>query len=289
MFNSIALRLKCPHCGTSLMDPEHPLDAQPSVRLNITLAGNWGTLWLSSIYGDYSVESDIPLPEGEIATLTCPHCGKSLSAHESCEECYAPMVSLHLQKGGRVSFCARRGCTKHSVEFDDINVALDHFYHDFAYSGRTVLFGDESERPADLRPTEERKELLESGTYLQSYCPHCRNTLIDGGKVRLTIQSRNGEEGLLELSPYLNVFDHHASIQLPDDDSVADILCPKCGHSLMVEDRNCPKCDGKLAMIQVAATSKMVDFHICTKKGCPWHGLSDSDLQQIMLEDSPEW
>ena len=33
----------------------------------------------------------------------------------------------------------------------------------------------------------------------------------------------------------------------------------------------------------------LVDFHICSKKGCTWHGLSREDMDDIRLEQSLEW
>jgi hypothetical protein len=33
----------------------------------------------------------------------------------------------------------------------------------------------------------------------------------------------------------------------------------------------------------------MIDFFICAKKGCTWHGLNKKDLDDIRLEDSVEW
>ena len=43
------------------------------------------------------------------------------------------------------------------------------------------------------------------------------------------------------------------------------------------------------AKINVSASSKLIDFYICTKKGCKWHGLSEEDLYSIKLEESDEW
>ena len=51
----------------------------------------------------------------------------------------------------------------------------------------------------------------------------------------------------------------------------------------------CPECGSEVAKISVAALSKMIDFYICSKKGCTWHGLSDNDIKDIMFEDSEEW
>ena len=39
----------------------------------------------------------------------------------------------------------------------------------------------------------------------------------------------------------------------------------------------------------VGATSRLVDFYVCSKKGCTWHGLSREDMNDIRLEQSLEW
>ena len=70
--------------------------------------------------------------------------------------------------------------------------------------------------------------------------------------------------------------------------TVKDIKCCNCGTSLMEKDMKCPKCGSDVAKILVAAMSKMIDFYICSEKGCTWHGLSNEDLNQIILEDSEE-
>jgi len=37
------------------------------------------------------------------------------------------------------------------------------------------------------------------------------------------------------------------------------------------------------------ATRRLVDFYICSRKGCTWHGLSQEDMNDIRLEQSMEW
>ena len=51
----------------------------------------------------------------------------------------------------------------------------------------------------------------------------------------------------------------------------------------------CPVCGSDVIKINVGARTKLIDFYICTKKGCRWHGLSEDDLFDIRLEDSLEW
>lgn len=138
-------------------------------------------------------------------------------------------------------------------------------------------------------PQKDRKEIIASGTFLRSYCPYCERGLIENNKLKLTVLKSNGEKGQLLLSPYLNVFISKSTITIPDRSVVMDLKCPHCTKSLIQRDQRCPKCNSEIAKIKVAAMSKMIDFFICAKKGCIWHGLSDNDIQDIILEDSEEW
>ncbi|MFO8051380.1 MAG: hypothetical protein R6V01_06740 [Thermoplasmatota archaeon] len=133
------------------------------------------------------------------------------------------------------------------------------------------------------------KELLSSGTFLRSYCPFCERSLIESNKLKLTVIGKTGRKGTLLLSPYLNVFSSSSSIEIPEMETARDLKCPHCTKSLIVRDQTCPKCGSEIGRLTVAAMSKMIDFYICSKKGCHWHGLSDEDLQDIILEDSEEW
>lgn len=293
MFNLISLNLKCPVCGTSFMDYKKPIDGKPSIRLEIELDDKKGQIWLSSIYGSYNLESEITIPEGAIARFACPHCHSKIVSEEKCYECNAPLVPFYLIEGGKVSICSRAGCKKHSIEFEDLNTALKHFYEDFAYSGRKVsIIRDEDGKSTRLEveeADEREREIIASGTFLHSYCPHCKNTLIENNMLKFKVKKDKGEEGYLLLSPFLNVFNSESTIQLPENTRIEDICCWHCGTSLIDQEKDCPRCGEDCARISVAAMSKMVDFYICSKKGCTWHGLSDSDLKHIILEDSEEW
>jgi len=57
----------------------------------------------------------------------------------------------------------------------------------------------------------------------------------------------------------------------------------------LVEGGKCGECGSEIAKITVSARKRLVDFHICGKKGCRWHGLSRDDMNDIRLEDSLEW
>ncbi len=129
----ISLSVKCPHCHRSLMDHEHLSHKLPSIKLNIEISHQRGIIWLCSIYGCYEHKCDIQIPENEIAQFYCPQCNKQLISAELCDTCSAPMIPFLLDIGGRVSICARRGCKKHYVAFEDIADAINKFYKEYGY------------------------------------------------------------------------------------------------------------------------------------------------------------
>ncbi len=74
MYDFIALSLKCPVCGESLMDHEHMVDNKPSIKLNIEINRRKGIIRLSSIYGSFNHDTDIDMKKDEVAKFICPHC-----------------------------------------------------------------------------------------------------------------------------------------------------------------------------------------------------------------------
>jgi len=289
MYNFVSLNVKCPICGESFMDDEHLVDNEPSIKLNIKIANKDGVINLSSIYGSYNYVSSVPTPDNDIAEFTCPHCHQELHSHDECKVCKAPMVPFYLDMGGKVSICSRAGCKNHAVEFEDLSNALTKFYQEYGY----IRKSDEEERnEGETAPEpvkDETLEILESGTFLLAYCPHCKRSLIESDMLKMKIVNDNNEEGYVLLSPYLNVFSSKSTIFLAEGKPVGDLRCFHCDESLMMEDKNCEECDSHVARISISARSKLIDFFICSKKGCRWHGLSEDDINEIKLEDSLEW
>lgn len=134
----------------------------------------------------------------------------------------------------------------------------------------------------------ERKQ-LKTGSYLRSFCPHCDAELSTGNVIRLQVINLDGRTGWIELSPYLNVFDHKTDIQLPRGKEVQDLRCSYCHQSLVVADRRCRSCDSHIASFMVGISNTRVPFYICMREGCHWHDISHDDETQIMLDDSNEW
>jgi len=290
-YSFISLNVKCPDCGKSLMDHEHKVDNEPSIKLLVNDSKNNGTIRLSSIYGSYNFVCDITLENDQITVFSCPFCKSTLTTKELCSTCMSPMSTLILDIGGKINFCSRKGCKNHNIGFEDLSSALTKLYQEFEYRGKHVY--DEHVHSKDVKKVqtkeEENKEILETGTFLQSYCPHCKKSLIEGDFLKLKITKKNGESGYVMLSPFLNVFSSKSTVFLPEEETVGDINCFHCNTSLMISGEKCEKCGTQIAKISVSARTKMIDFYICSKKGCTWHGLSKNDLSDIRLEDSLEW
>ena len=287
MYNFVSLNLKCPYCSASLMDPESLVDNETSIALHIDISKKKGDINLSSIYGSYNYVCNIDSPKDVIAVFSCPHCGKDLNTKVECKVCKAPMTSLILDMGGKISYCTRSGCKNHSVEFEDLNNALRKMYQEYGYQKHT---GDEQEEivhPEKIH--DEDKEILETGTFLHAYCPHCRKSLIESDMLKLKLVNEQNEEGFVLLSPYLNVFSSKSTLFLAEGKPVGDLRCYHCDHTLMVEDRKCDVCESPVGAVSISARSKLIDFFLCSKKGCRWHGLSEEDLRDIKLDDSLEW
>ncbi len=288
MNNIVTVQVKCPHCGVSLMDESKLIDNAQSIKLSLKVKGNKGYIWLSSVYQSYNIDSDLEIKDGDLADFSCPHCNAELNELEVCTDCGANMVSLFLNEGGKVSFCSRAGCKKHSVEFENLNTAMHHFYDAFAMQTNT------QQPHIPVTPTvksdeEEDLEIVEHGAFLQSYCPHCNMSLIEEHKISLKIETEAGESGVLHLSPYLNVFTHATTIKVPENTKVKEIKCIHCDKSLLHHDEFCPKCNSEIVGFNVVVLKKVIEFLFCSRKGCRWHGLSDEDLNFIKLEESEEW
>jgi ssDNA-binding Zn-finger/Zn-ribbon topoisomerase 1 len=287
MGSQIALKIKCPVCSKSLMDPRHKLDGQPSVSLDAACDGKKGWLRLSPVYGSYTLESEHPLPKGAIVRVYCPKCKAELASTVHCDQCQAPMVPLLMAEGGKVYVCSRKGCKKHFLEFEDVDEALAKFYDAYALDSGKLPPRQKAKPPA-AEPDDD-KAIMASGSFLQAYCPHCHCSLIDRSSLAFTVIGRDDREGVLLLSPYLNVFTNKSTVEIPHGDEVKDLRCPHCRHSLIAKGDKCDRCGSRTAKITVGAMNKLLSFFICLRKGCTWHGLSDEDTKLIMLEDSKEW
>ena len=112
------LTVSCSRCNHSLMEPDHPIDGSPSIRVTVSFERKHGWLRLSSLYGSFAVESEYPIRTDALVDVFCPHCHAELKSASSCPLCSAPMVSMIVRAGGMVQICSRRGCKGHMLDLE---------------------------------------------------------------------------------------------------------------------------------------------------------------------------
>ncbi len=136
---------------------------------------------------------------------------------------------------------------------------------------------------------------LKFATYLNAYCPHCRKSFNVKTMDEDVLDFRGrykGQDVMIKLSPYLDVFDKWSSIPLNDGIVLDDFICSYCKKSLVVGEPRCGVCGSPVAEMIISAYAKLIPFFICLKKGCEWHGLTKADEHYIKLkiprQDMPE-
>ncbi len=112
------VNVNCSRCNHSLMDPRHPIDGAPSIRVTVSFHRKHGWLRMSSLYGSPSLESEYEIPMDAVVDMFCPHCHAELRGVTACPECSAPMISLIVSGGGIVQICSRRGCKGHRLDLN---------------------------------------------------------------------------------------------------------------------------------------------------------------------------
>ncbi len=108
----------CSRCNHSLMDPDHPIDDAPSIRLTASFGRKHGSLRMSSLYGSHSLDCEYEIPADTIVHVFCPHCHAELKGASDCPDCGAPMISMIVRGGGIVQVCSRRGCKGHMLDLN---------------------------------------------------------------------------------------------------------------------------------------------------------------------------
>jgi glutamate synthase (NADPH/NADH) small chain len=136
---------------------------------------------------------------------------------------------------------------------------------------------------------------LKYKTYLSFYCPHCSKTFnVERQHEKSLIFNGNykGQDLILKLSPFLDVFDIKTSIHIDKGDVLDDLLCPQCKKSLINPNIKCGECGSKVGEAIVSAYAKLIPFYFCLKHGCEWHGITKEDEKTIKLkiprQDMPE-
>jgi len=110
------VKLRCPHCNHSLLDPNYLIDDYPSIRLTVSFGRKHGWMRMSSLYGSYTIKSEYEIPIDTLVNFFCPHCHAELIGASSCPLCNAPMVPMVIYGGGLVQICSRRGCKNHMID-----------------------------------------------------------------------------------------------------------------------------------------------------------------------------
>ena len=131
---------------------------------------------------------------------------------------------------------------------------------------------------------------LKSGMFLHVYCPKCGNSLIQDKSIRVTAETNAGKVGDLELSPYLDVFEHKTALDMHDGEELkrhalsslrAEPGSPRREDAETVEE--------KTAELSVSAIQTRVPFFICLTQGCHWHFLTTDDAERLIQDSSDEW
>lgn len=115
------IRVNCPHCNHSLMDPRNPIDGYPSISVTASFERNHGYFRLSCLYGSFNVQTEHEIPLDTLMYFFCPHCHSELRSSSNCTECSAPMFPMLVQGGGMIMECSRRGCPSHRLDLDGVN------------------------------------------------------------------------------------------------------------------------------------------------------------------------
>ena len=141
----------------------------------------------------------------------------------------------------------------------------------------------------DSRPLMERSN-IKRDTYLNCWCPDCGKGLNDNGKAVFNIVNQQGEAGMARISPYLNMLDQESTINVDDEEELADFLCPHCDVSLIDPDQVCIQDGCKMARFHISVQdSNRLAITICLRPTCRWFTMSEEDNERLILRDSHEW
>lgn len=131
---------------------------------------------------------------------------------------------------------------------------------------------------------------INKDTYLNCWCPHCKQGLNEDGKAVFKIVNQQGEEGISRISPYLNVLERESTINVDDDEELADVRCPHCDVSLIQPDYPCIMDGCKMVkMLASISDSEKLLIIFCVKQSCRWYTMSEEDNELLILKDSYEW
>ncbi|MFH0759895.1 MAG: NADPH-dependent glutamate synthase [Bacteroidota bacterium] len=124
-------------------------------------------------------------------------------------------------------------------------------------------------------------------TFLNTYCPHCKqsfNVEEKDDKVIIFKARFQGTDLELKLSPYLDVFAVESSIPIEKGEILEELECPFCKKSLIKPEMHCGECGSQVGEVIISTHAKLIPFYLCLKYGCEWHGLSKADERKIKLK-----
>jgi len=125
------VNIQTAHCpkGCDLMCEDVKINGLNSICVKIQYKDQEGLLYIDPEFGSYKHVSEIDVPDGEIVSFSCPHCGVSLKNEtETCRTCSAPVFTLILPNEGEVSGCLRKGCFDHTLKiesFEALQLRID--------------------------------------------------------------------------------------------------------------------------------------------------------------------
>ncbi|MFW9923520.1 MAG: hypothetical protein ACFFDW_09585 [Candidatus Thorarchaeota archaeon] len=128
----LCINVNCPYCGNSLMK-YHNEKHSSCIEMKIETLDNSGTIELCSAYCNNEFFSDIDISSEVEYTFRCPHCNNILNTNEKCDFCSSTLVRLHVIEGGFVEFCSKAKCQKPSIQFENFENAVEHFYELFRF------------------------------------------------------------------------------------------------------------------------------------------------------------
>jgi len=128
---------------------------------------------------------------------------------------------------------------------------------------------------------------LKYKTFLNTYCPHCKQSFnVEENETKIILLKALFKGSGLDLkrSPYLDVFEVESSIPIEHGEILDDLSCPFCKNTIIQPDVECGECGSKVGKVIISSHTKLIPFYICMKYGCEWHGLSKADERKIKLK-----
>jgi hypothetical protein len=117
----LRLEVQCPNCQAALTRGDRVV-----LAAHVVPSHQDGEVRLSALFGDYRVETDLAINDGDVLTYSCPSCERSLTIETPCKLCGAPLAEVTLASGESMELCGRRGCRGHALGgYGDVDEMTD--------------------------------------------------------------------------------------------------------------------------------------------------------------------